>query len=117
MTQPLLSARGAVVNYPGSAEPAVRAADLDVFAGAAIGIVGESGSGKTTLGRALVGAVPLTGGEIDVQGRPWSSVRQGDPLRRSVQMIFQDPYASLNPMLTAQETVAEVCRAWDRSSR
>lgn len=117
MPEPLLSARAASVSYPGSVEPAVRGADLDVFAGAAIGIVGESGSGKTTLGRALVGAVPLTSGEIRVSGLPWSSVRRGNPIRRSVQMIFQDPYASLNPMLTAHETVAEVCRTWDGSSR
>jgi peptide/nickel transport system ATP-binding protein len=117
MTEPLLSARGASVSYPGSPEPALRGADLDVVAGAAIGIVGESGSGKTTLGRALVGAVPLTSGEIRVGGLPWSAVRRGNPVRRSVQMIFQDPYASLNPMLTAHETVAEVCRAWDGLSR
>lgn len=117
MSELLLTARAATVSYPGKSEAAVREVTLDVPAGAAIGIVGESGSGKTTLGRALVGAVPLTAGAIEVQGQAWSTVRRGNPLRRSVQMIFQDPYASLNPMFTAHETVAEVCRTWDGTSR
>ena len=113
----LLSVKGGGVIYPGSVNPALQDVDLEVLAGAAVGIVGESGSGKTTLGRALVGALELTQGEVLVQGQPWASIRRTDARRRAVQMIFQDPYSSLNPMWTALQTVAEVCRSWEGISR
>ncbi|HVW16735.1 MAG TPA: ABC transporter ATP-binding protein [Solirubrobacteraceae bacterium] len=108
----LLEALGVEVTYPGQAVPALHPLDLVVEEGAAIGIVGESGSGKTTLGRALIGALSPSGGEVRVQGRSWSEIRRTDPQRRSVQMIFQDPYSSLNPHMTARQTVAEAIRHW-----
>ena len=80
-----------------------------------IGIVGESGSGKTTLGRLLVGALAPTTGRCSVGGRDWSSVGAQDQARREVQMVFQDPYGSLNPWLTARQTVAEVSASGTRS--
>ena len=83
----------------GVAQTAVADADLVVEEGAAIGLVGESGSGKTTLGRVLVGALEPTAGAVEIGGRSWSSVKRNDPLRSAAQMIFQDPYGSLNPML------------------
>lgn len=110
MTEILLRARGIDVWYPGSSEPAVEGADLNVGPRDAIGIVGESGSGKTTLGRVLVGAIAPTSGQVEVEGRSWRTIRRKDPLRRNVQMIFQDPYGALNPMLTAHQTVMEVLR-------
>jgi oligopeptide/dipeptide ABC transporter ATP-binding protein len=58
-----------------------------------------------------------TEGLVEVAGRPWQDVRRRDPLRRSVQMIFQDPYASVNPRLTARQTVAEVFQVWEKLSR
>src|SRR5213076_3385925 len=70
--------------------------------------VGESGSGKTTLGRALLRLISAEGriaflGD-DIQGRSWSQMR---PLRRDMQIVFQDPYGSLSPRLPVGDTVAE----------
>jgi oligopeptide/dipeptide ABC transporter ATP-binding protein len=117
VSAPLLVAERVEVQYPGAAAPALTSADVAVASGDSIGVVGESGSGKTTLGRALVGLLAPTSGRVEVEGRPWSTVRRRDPLRRHVQMIFQDPYASLNPRLTARATVAEVFQVWGTSSR
>jgi oligopeptide/dipeptide ABC transporter ATP-binding protein len=117
MAEPILRARDITVTFAGGQRPAVAEASLDIRAGDAIGIVGESGSGKTTLARALVGALAPSSGSVEVLGRPWSSVEHGDPIRRKVQMIFQDPYASLNPRMTARQTVGEVLRMWNGWSR
>jgi oligopeptide/dipeptide ABC transporter ATP-binding protein len=105
------------VHYHGSSTPAVADASFEISRGAAIGIVGESGSGKTTLARTLVGTLTPTRGEVRIEGRRWEDVRRTDPLRRKVQMIFQDPYASLNPLITARDAVAEVVQVWHGSSR
>lgn len=113
MSAATIEVRDAEVTYPGSRTPAITAITFAVGPGQAVGVVGESGSGKTTLGRVLVGAIVPTRGSALVAGRPWTDVKRSDPLRRSVQMVFQDPYASLNPYLTARETVAEVFRVWD----
>ncbi|WP_459800751.1 ABC transporter ATP-binding protein [Herbidospora sp. RD11066] len=75
---------------------------LDVPPGQTVGLVGESGCGKSTLARAAVGLAPLTGGRILLDGRPLP--RRG---RRPVQMVFQDPYSSLDPRMTVGETIAE----------
>lgn len=112
MSEPILVAQGITVQFPRSSQTAVSDADLVVPEGAAIGLVGESGSGKTTLGRVLVGALQPQAGTVEIEGRPWSSVGRNDPLRSAAQMIFQDPYGSLNPMLTPHQTVAEVFRVW-----
>ena len=114
---PLVSASGVTITYPGRTAPAVRDAAIEVAPGAAIGIVGESGSGKTTLARALVGALTPAGGQILVSGVPWSRVVRRHPLRRQVQMIFQDPLGSLSPTRTPRQAVAEVFRYWDGLSR
>jgi ABC-type microcin C transport system duplicated ATPase subunit YejF len=93
------------------AEP-VKAVDdvsLEIHRGEVLGLVGESGSGKSTLGRSLLRLVPLTGGQIDFDGTTLSAL-QGKPLkqfRHRMQMIFQDPYASLNPRMTVYDTLAE----------
>lgn len=92
----------------GSGPAVLKNVSLTVPEGSAIGIVGESGSGKTTLASLLVGMLMPTTGTVTVRGRPWSSVRPSDPLRRAVQMVFQNPYTALNPRLTALSTVAEV---------
>lgn len=117
MNEPLLTLRNAEFRYARGASPAASGITFDVRAGDSLGIVGESGSGKTTVGRGLVGSLRPSAGEVLVEGAAWNSVRRTDPRRRTVQMVFQDPYASLNPMLSALTTVSEVVRVWDRLGR
>jgi len=114
--EPLIEAAGVSVTYPGAAAPAVAPMDLRIGPGDSIGIVGESGSGKSTLGRVIVGALAPSAGTIRVRGRSWTEIGASDPLRRSVQMIFQDPYGSLTPWRTPRQIVAEVLRRWNGGS-
>ena len=75
-----------------------------------VGLVGESGSGKTTLGRTIVGLLDKTGGEVWYKGEKLPRRYSHDDYRRysrEMQMIFQDPYASLNPRMTVREIIAE----------
>jgi peptide/nickel transport system ATP-binding protein len=84
------------------AHVAADAVDLVVPSGQVVGLVGESGSGKSTLARAAVGLVAPAAGRILLDGKPVP--RRG---RRPLQMVFQDPYASLDPRMTAGESIAE----------
>jgi ABC-type oligopeptide transport system ATPase subunit len=88
---------------------AVNDVSLDIRRHEILGVVGESGSGKSTLGRAILGLAPVTSGSITFDGTTISqlSARGLKPWRRRMQMIFQDPYASLNPRMTIFETLAE----------
>jgi oligopeptide/dipeptide ABC transporter ATP-binding protein len=93
-----------------------------VLPGQSVGIVGESGSGKTTLGRAVVGLARPTGGTIRFGGTDVWSVDGEDlrRLRRRIQMVFQDPYASLDPRMTVGASIAEpldIHRVGTRSER
>jgi oligopeptide/dipeptide ABC transporter ATP-binding protein len=81
--------------------------------GETLGLVGESGSGKTTVGRALLGAAPVSGGRFQFAAESGIadvftlSAHERRHLRRDMQMIFQDPYASLNPRMTVRDIIAE----------
>jgi oligopeptide/dipeptide ABC transporter ATP-binding protein len=86
---------------------AVDDVSFDLRRGEVLGLVGESGSGKTTLGRTLLGLVPATSGTVEFEGRDITrlSERELRGLRRSLQIIFQDPHASLNPAMTIEQSV------------
>ena len=93
------------------AEP-VKAVDdvsLEIHRGEVLGLVGESGSGKSTLGRSILRLVPITDGKITFEGTELSALegRTLKQFRHRMQMIFQDPYASLNPRMTVYDTLAE----------
>ncbi|CAN0625771.1 Oligopeptide transport ATP-binding protein OppF [Burkholderia multivorans] len=85
---------------------AVRDASLAVRDGEVFGLVGESGSGKSTLLRALTGLVPVASGSLSIAGRPIDR-KLDRAFRRNVQMVFQDPYASLHPRFTIDQTLRE----------
>ncbi|GGF77276.1 ABC transporter ATP-binding protein [Azorhizobium oxalatiphilum] len=104
---PLLEVRD-LVKHHGRVR-AVDGVSFAIKAGETVGLVGESGCGKSTLGRAIMGLAPLTGGEVRLDGQvisdlPYAQVR---PLRKRMQMVFQDPYASLNPRRTVGTIIEE----------
>lgn len=110
----LLRVDNLVVEYPGKgfrAKPfrALTDINISIGQGETLGLVGESGSGKTTLGRAVLGLAPVTGGKITFEGQDIShaSRRQRRVLSRDLQVVFQDPYTSLNPALEIGDILAE----------
>lgn len=120
MSSPLLSLRGLRVSFAvgggwwrrASELRAVDGIDLDLAPGEALGIVGESGCGKSTLARAVLQLVPSSAGQVVWLGRPLGSLSRAElrPWRRDLQIVFQDPLASLNPRMTVLEIVAEPLR-------
>jgi oligopeptide transport system ATP-binding protein len=119
---PLLSARGVVKRFDvrggvfGRAVGSLRAVDgvdLDVFPGEVVGLVGESGCGKSTLGRVLLGLLPADEGTVTFDGRDVVGAKGRDlrALRREMQLVFQDPFSSLDPRATVGDSIAEGLRA------
>ncbi len=98
-----------VLGVPAHRLQAVRGVSLELRRGETLGLVGESGCGKSTLGRCIVGFHAPSSGEVRLAGRPVASLGRV-ALARQVQMIFQDPYASLNPRKTVGRALAEVLR-------
>ena len=116
--RPVLSVRHLQVEFELSARlpwgrpariQAINDLHLDLFAGETLGVVGESGCGKSTLARALVGLERPAGGQILIDGAnvTWRDHRAWRELRRKVQMVFQDPLASLDPRMTVAESIEE----------
>ncbi|MFE7596149.1 ABC transporter ATP-binding protein [Streptomyces sp. NPDC057494] len=113
----VLGADGLTKTYKSRGRRSFTALDgvsLTLAAGETLGIVGESGSGKSTLARVLAHAHPADGGRILLDGRDVTRPGRAElhAVRRRVQMVFQDPYASLNPRMTVGEIVAEPLRAF-----
>lgn len=101
-----------LVKYFGTGQSVVKAVDdlsFDIKYGETLGFVGESGCGKSTLGRTLMRLYEATDGEVLFEGKDihQMTTRQLKPIRREIQMIFQDPYASLNPRMTVEEIIGE----------
>jgi peptide/nickel transport system ATP-binding protein len=120
---PLLTVRGLAKTFhtaslvgSSQAHVALNRIDLDVWAGEAVGLVGDSGSGKTTIARSILGLSTPDEGTITLAGTDISNYRLLDRrttlhIRRKVQVVFQDPYSSLNPSLTVGRTLREAIRA------
>ncbi|SEB89257.1 ABC transporter ATP-binding protein [Streptomyces sp. TLI_105] len=111
---PLLRVRDLTMTFPGrrGRSAPIRAVDgvgFDLAAGETLGLVGESGCGKSTTGRAIVRLLEPTAGSVSYDGRDIShlSQRQLKPLRRDIQMVFQDPHSSLNPRQTVARIISD----------
>ncbi len=122
MSMPLLSVRDLQVHFKVRGEgalfpqhrtlKAVNGVTFDLQPGETLGIVGESGCGKSTLARALLNLIPATSGDIAWMGRDMKGASRDDwqQVRRSVQMVFQDPLASLNPRMNVAQIIGEPLR-------
>ena len=112
MTEPLLKVDDLVVHYPAGRKHVVHAVDgvsLTVAPGEFVALVGESGCGKTTTAQAIMRMAKVTAGTITYRGRDITtfSQRQMRPIRHEMQLIFQDPYESLDPRFRVRDTVIE----------
>jgi len=109
----LVNVRRLVKHFPvEGSDDVVRAVDdvsFEILRGETLGLVGESGCGKSTVGRCLLRLIEPTAGEIDFDGRNVRTLNRGDlrELRREMQIVFQDPYASLNPRMRVGDIVGE----------
>ena len=129
---PLLSVRDLKVHFPVRAGVLQRVVDhvkavdgisFEVPRGKTVGLVGESGSGKTTTGRAIARLVPITSGTIEYESKDLAHFSRSEffPYRKKIQVIFQDPFGSLNPRMTIYSIIAEPLdihfKDWSKSQK
>lgn len=118
-TKPVLSARNLVKHFPVRSKGLIKRkigevhavcdVSLDLYPHETLGLVGESGCGKSTTSRLLLNLIPVTSGSVYYQGRNISELSHSEmrPYRRELQIVFQDPYASLNPRMTVGSIISE----------
>src|SRR2546428_5539728 len=101
--------KGGLLQLPVAWVKAVDGVSFDIRRGETLGLVGESGSGKSTVARTILRLIPPTGGEVRLEGKSVfkASPSQMKKLRRDMQIIFQDPYGSLNPRMSVGEIIGE----------
>ncbi|MEU0649574.1 ABC transporter ATP-binding protein [Streptomyces umbrinus] len=112
MPEPVLKVDNLVVRYGGRKGAGTTVIDdvsFDLHAGETLSLVGESGSGKTTIGRAVLGLAPVTAGSITFRGETISNISRARrrKVAREIQVIFQDPYSSLNPSMQVEDILVE----------
>lgn len=130
--EPLLSVRDLKVHFPVKGGVLQRTVDVvkavdgisfDVPRGKTVGLVGESGSGKTTTGRAIARLVPITAGSVHYENRDLATLSRRNffAYRKKIQVIFQDPFGSLNPRMTIYSIIAEPLeihfKEWSKSQK
>ena len=116
MVEPILRVRNLVKHFPGS-QPgetihAVNDVSFDLLPGETVGLVGESGSGKSTIGRCVLRLYRPTDGSIQFGERDITTIseRQMRPLRKDIQIVFQDPYSALNPRMKVGNLIGELVK-------
>lgn len=117
MSDILMEARELSKGFPASGKKTVHAVSgvsLQIREGETLGLVGESGCGKSTLGRLLIRGIRPDSGEVYFRGKNITGMAEKEfrPLRREMQLVFQDPYASLDPRMTVRDLVAEPIETW-----
>jgi oligopeptide/dipeptide ABC transporter ATP-binding protein len=117
MSEYLVEARNLVKEFPAAGRKTVQAVSgvsLQIREGETLGLVGESGCGKSTFGRLLIRTIEPTSGEVLFRGRSVTGMKDSEfrPYRKDMQLVFQDPYASLNPRMTVRDLVAEPIETW-----
>ena len=117
MGEILLEARALTKEFPAAGKRRVHAVSdvsLQIMEGETLGLVGESGCGKSTLGRLMIRTLQPTSGEVLLRGQSVTAMndREFRPLRKELQLVFQDPYASLDPRMTVRDLIAEPIETW-----
>lgn len=105
----ILSVEGLTKTFPGRAKPAIEDVSFSVKRGSSLGLVGESGSGKSTTARCVAGLITADSGDVVLNGRQIDGLDRSlmRKVRRHLQVVFQDPFSSLDPRMTAEELVGE----------